>query len=101
MVQFSEQCDYQSARNLLGRFGLEGHAHTIKMRDLSGGQKARVVFCELSLQAPHVRTIVARELPTWCYSEEEACRAGGYGRARELVVLLSGNVVVLLSNPYR
>ncbi|CAM9755499.1 unnamed protein product [Discosporangium mesarthrocarpum] len=24
------------------------------MRDLSGGQKARVVFCELSLQAPHV-----------------------------------------------
>lgn len=53
-VQFSDQCDYQQARNLLGRFGLEGHAHTIKMRDLSGGQKARVVFCELSLQAPHV-----------------------------------------------
>lgn len=58
MLQFSEQCDYQSARNLLGRFGLEGHAHTIKMRDLSGGQKARVVFCELSLQAPHVRNFV-------------------------------------------
>ena len=55
LVQFSDQCDYQQARNLLGRFGLEGHAHTIKMRDLSGGQKARVVFCELSLQAPHVR----------------------------------------------
>ena len=54
-MQFSDQCDYQQARNLLGRFGLEGHAHTIKMRDLSGGQKARVVFCELSLQAPHVR----------------------------------------------
>ena len=54
VVQFSDQCDYQQARNLLGKFGLEGHAHTIKMRDLSGGQKARVVFCELSLQAPHV-----------------------------------------------
>lgn len=54
LLKFSDQCDYQSARNLLGRFGLEGHAHTIKMRDLSGGQKARVVFCELSLQAPHV-----------------------------------------------
>lgn len=52
--KFSDQCDYQQARNLLGKFGLEGHAHTIKMRDLSGGQKARVVFCELSLQAPHV-----------------------------------------------
>lgn len=59
--QFSDQCDYQSARNLLGKFGLEGHAHTIKMRDLSGGQKARVVFCELSLQAPHVRKRLLRD----------------------------------------
>jgi len=45
---------YQSTRNLLGRFGLEGHAHTIPMRDLSGGQKARVVFTELSLQHAHI-----------------------------------------------
>ena len=45
---------YQSIRNMLGRYGLEGHAHTIPMRDLSGGQKARVVFVELSLQAPHL-----------------------------------------------
>lgn len=45
---------YQSIRNKLGKFGLEGHAHTILMRDLSGGQKARVVFCELSLMAPHL-----------------------------------------------
>lgn len=34
--------------------GLEGHAHEVTMRDLSGGQKARVVFVELSLQRPHV-----------------------------------------------
>ena len=46
--------DYQSVRNRLGRYGLEGHAHEVKMRDLSGGQKARVVFVELSLQRPHV-----------------------------------------------
>jgi ATP-binding cassette subfamily F protein 1 len=46
--------DYQSARNLLGKFGLEGHAHEIAMRDLSGGQKARVTFCELTLAKPHV-----------------------------------------------
>jgi ATP-binding cassette subfamily F protein 1 len=45
---------YQTARNLLGKFGLEGHAHEISMRDLSGGQKARVVLCDLSLMRPHI-----------------------------------------------
>ena len=50
---FNEQT-YQSVRNLLGKYGLEGHAHTIPIRDLSGGQKARVVFVELSLLAPHL-----------------------------------------------
>ena len=45
---------YQEARNMLGKYGLEGHAHTIPIRDLSGGQKARVVFVELSLMAPHL-----------------------------------------------
>ena len=34
--------------------GLEGHAHTIKIKDLSGGQKARVVFAELMLHRPHI-----------------------------------------------
>jgi len=45
---------YQSTRNMLGRYGLEGHAHTLPIRDLSGGQKARVVFVELSLLTPHL-----------------------------------------------
>lgn len=45
---------YQSIRNRLGKYGLEGHAHEVTMRDLSGGQKARVVFVDLSLQEPHV-----------------------------------------------
>lgn len=45
---------YQDSRNVLGKFGLEGHAHTISMRDLSGGQKARVTFCDLTLSRPHV-----------------------------------------------
>ncbi len=48
---------YQSARALLGRFGLEGHAHTIPVRDLSGGQKARVVFATLALSAPHIMVL--------------------------------------------
>lgn len=51
--QFQEE-DYQSIRNRLGKYGLEGHAHEVVMRDLSGGQKARVVFVELSLQRPHI-----------------------------------------------
>ena len=41
-------------RNLLGRYGLEGHAHTIPIKNLSGGQKARVTFAEISLSQPHV-----------------------------------------------
>lgn len=49
-----ENLDYQSCRNRLGKYGLEGHAHEVVMRDLSGGQKARVVFVELSLQEPHI-----------------------------------------------
>jgi ATP-binding cassette subfamily F protein 1 len=49
-----EDIDYQSARNRLGKYGLEGHAHEVVMRDLSGGQKARVVFVDLSLQMPHI-----------------------------------------------
>ncbi|KAL7468177.1 hypothetical protein ACHAXS_008399, partial [Conticribra weissflogii] len=49
-----EEEDYQSIRNRLGKYGLEGHAHEVTMRDLSGGQKARVVFVDLSLQRPHI-----------------------------------------------
>jgi ATP-binding cassette subfamily F protein 1 len=51
--RFPEE-DYQSVRNRLGKYGLEGHAHEVTMRDLSGGQKARVVFVDLSLQCPHI-----------------------------------------------
>lgn len=50
---FNEET-YQSVRNKLGKYGLEGHAHELPIRDLSGGQKARVVFVELSLMAPHL-----------------------------------------------
>ena len=46
--------DYQFARRTLGRYGLSSHAHIIKIEDLSGGQKARVVFAELSLMEPDV-----------------------------------------------
>ncbi|XP_078606305.1 ATP-binding cassette sub-family F member 1-like isoform X2 [Branchiostoma floridae x Branchiostoma japonicum] len=45
---------YQDARKTLGRFRLVSYAHTIPIRDLSGGQKSRVVFAELSCRAPDV-----------------------------------------------
>jgi ATP-binding cassette subfamily F protein 1 len=45
---------YQESRNLLGRFGLGGHAHEIQLRNCSGGQKARVVMANLVLQNPHI-----------------------------------------------
>jgi len=45
---------YQDARKTLGSFGLEGHAHTIKISDLSGGQKSRVAFADLSCSAPDI-----------------------------------------------
>jgi ATP-binding cassette, subfamily F, member 1 len=44
----------EKAHKQLGTFGLASHAHTIKNKDLSGGQKARVALAELSLNAPHV-----------------------------------------------
>ena len=42
------------ARKALGQFGLDGQLHLIRIADLSGGQKARVVFASLSLQQPQV-----------------------------------------------
>jgi len=44
----------EKARKQLGSFGLKSHAHTVRMKDLSGGQKARVALCELTLSAPDV-----------------------------------------------
>ncbi|XP_014281650.1 ATP-binding cassette sub-family F member 1 [Halyomorpha halys] len=45
---------YETARKVLGTFGLSSHAHIIKMKDLSGGQKARVALAELCQTAPDV-----------------------------------------------
>ena len=50
----SPEDNYQSIRNKLGRFNLAGHAHELKCRELSGGQKARVVLCKLALMRPHI-----------------------------------------------
>ena len=44
----------ETARALLGRFGLEGHNHLTPIIKLSGGQKARVVFASICLSQPHM-----------------------------------------------
>ena len=46
--------NYQQVRNMLGRFGLEGHHHEQEIATLSGGQKSRVVFVELGMQRSHL-----------------------------------------------
>ena len=54
MDTYSEDTTYQEARNLLGKVGLGGHAHTIPIQSCSGGQKARIVFASLIIQKPHI-----------------------------------------------
>lgn len=44
----------QACRKLLGSFGLPGFVHCVPMRQLSGGQKARVVLTTLTLAKPHL-----------------------------------------------
>ena len=46
--------EYQQLRTELGTKGLPSYAHELKNRDLSGGQRARVVFAALATQRPHV-----------------------------------------------
>lgn len=53
-LQKKYNLNYQDSRKHLGRFGLVSHAHTIKTKDLSGGQKSRVAFADLALSTPDV-----------------------------------------------
>jgi len=45
---------YQESRKRLGMFGLPSHAHTIKIRDLSGGQKSRCALVDMAAAKPDV-----------------------------------------------
>jgi len=51
-LQRNFNMNYQDSRKLLGRFGLAGHAHTIKIKDLSGGQKSRVALADMASREP-------------------------------------------------
>lgn len=50
----------QLARKHLGTVGLPSHSHTVKIRDLSGGQKSRVALAELALSAPDMLILVGK-----------------------------------------
>ncbi|KAI8608226.1 P-loop containing nucleoside triphosphate hydrolase protein, partial [Chytriomyces sp. MP71] len=41
-------------RSQIGRFGLTGHSQLCPIAQLSDGQRARIVFCQLALSAPNV-----------------------------------------------
>ena len=45
---------YQQVRTELGTKGLPSTQHELKLRELSGGQKARVVFAGIAIVRPHV-----------------------------------------------
>ncbi|XP_052789762.1 ATP-binding cassette sub-family F member 1-like [Mya arenaria] len=53
-LQRNFNMEYQLSRKTLGSFGLPGHAHTIKNRDLSGGQKSRLALADLTCRQPDV-----------------------------------------------
>ena len=59
MFQDAFNLDYQDARKTLGRFGLASHAHTIMIKDLSGGQKSRVAFADLACKKPDILILVS------------------------------------------
>ena len=41
-------------RAAIGAFGFDKHKADTRISDLSGGEKARLLFCRLSLHAPHI-----------------------------------------------
>lgn len=53
-LQRAYNIPYQDSRKRLGMFGLPSHAHTIKMRDLSGGQKSRCALVDMAAAKPDV-----------------------------------------------
>ena len=61
---------FQRARKELGTVGLAGHAHTVKIKDLSGGQKSRVALAQLVLGEPDILVLVSRFYSTNFFQDE-------------------------------
>ncbi|KAI5729255.1 hypothetical protein M8J76_000679 [Diaphorina citri] len=54
LQSFPEVKDREEMRKIIGRYGLTGRQQVCPIRQLSDGQKCRVVFAYLAWQAPHL-----------------------------------------------
>lgn len=54
MKMFPEVKERDDMRRIIGRYGITGKAQTAAMKQLSDGQKCRVVFAWLAWQCPHM-----------------------------------------------
>merc|ERR1712179_528083 len=54
LKKFPEIKDRDEMRKIVGRYGITGKAQTAAMKQLSDGQKCRVVFAWLAWQQPHM-----------------------------------------------
>lgn len=54
MQSFPEVKEIEDMRKIIGRYGLTGRQQICPIRQLSDGQRCRVVFAWLSYQAPHL-----------------------------------------------
>lgn len=54
MAQFPELKEIDQVRKIVGRYGITGKQQTAPIKQLSDGQRCRVVFAWLSWQTPHM-----------------------------------------------
>jgi ATP-binding cassette subfamily F protein 2 len=54
LKSFPDEVEAEKMRRIIGRFGITGKAQTCPMRQLSDGQKSRVVFAYLAWNEPHL-----------------------------------------------
>lgn len=51
---FPEIKDFEEMRKLVGKYGLTGRQQTCPMRNLSDGQRCRIIFAWMAWQKPHM-----------------------------------------------
>ncbi len=54
MKEFPEVKEQEEMRRIVGRYGLTGRQQTCPIKNLSDGQRCRVVFAWLAYQTPHM-----------------------------------------------
>jgi ATP-binding cassette subfamily F protein 2 len=54
LKEFPGELEAEKMRSVIGRFGITGKSQTVPMKQLSDGQKSRVVFAWLAFSEPHL-----------------------------------------------